>query len=700
MSFTSLSHLPGRLSRLAVTAVSIGLSASSPAFAAERFSPPSPAPDPLQEVQSSWRRIGPEGGRICRLATVAAAPARLYAVAGSRTLYRSDDAGQTFAELGVVPGLAECAIAVGADSPDLLYAVGRLPDAPPEVLSQLLVSDDGGQSWSRRSDLPWEAGTYSTTLHSLATAGGEVLLIKGRNVLLRSVDQGRTFVPASGLAGNLPLVAVELDPFRAATVYLVRGSGGVLVSRDAGGRFTPSNQGFARPLGEVVALSAAPERRGRLYALVQEASPRLYVSSDGGARWTAAGGGPIAATRGASLLAVGPDTVYVTALREGRRLWRSTDGGSSLVALRAMPPDITLARLPAVAGSAIAVFGGQGLFRSDDAGRSWRPNVRGIRAGHVAGLAVEPSDPRSLVGIFEPQGLLRSTDGGVTWTSLAANLARDLGVGEDPFPPVASVPGRPRRLLLATNRRTPAGQLPHAGLASSIDRGNRWQQALELGCQRVGTLAVDPTNYLHVIVGTQAASAHCPTAACFVYASDDGGGSWSCLDDHFPDGVIGAGLRFASNGDLWASTHESLLRSHDGGLTWEKRGTARVTVSGIDATDPERLYATLVDDGGSFRISLYRSDDAGLSWGEIGDGALVSNGPNLVAADPQVPGRIAVSTPGGIFLSVDAGGSLAPLPDLVAAGGGWVGQLEIAGDTLLVGTSSGLFAHALATPAP
>lgn len=62
---------------------------------------------------------------------------------------------------------------------------------------------------------------------------------------------------------------------------------------------------------------------------------------------------------------------------------------------------------------------GQGLWRSNDAGKSWKPVGAGIRSVEVAAVAVSSVEQVGIYGVVwagtEPSALFRSEDGGDTW---------------------------------------------------------------------------------------------------------------------------------------------------------------------------------------------------------------------------------------------------------------------------------------------
>ena len=59
-----------------------------------------------------------------------------------------------------------------------------------------------------------------------------------------------------------------------------------------------------------------------------------------------------------------------------------------------------------------------GLFRSDDAGQTWRPADRGLPTGGIAALALDPRQPQRLYAATAAGALYLSEDGATTWRSL------------------------------------------------------------------------------------------------------------------------------------------------------------------------------------------------------------------------------------------------------------------------------------------
>ncbi|WP_067800697.1 WD40/YVTN/BNR-like repeat-containing protein [Actinomadura formosensis] len=148
--------------------------------------------------------------------------------------------------------------------------------------------------------------------------------------------------------------------------------------------------------------------------------------------------------------AADPDTVYAGV--EDAALFRSVDGGASwreLPGLRehgsgpSWQPGAggmclhTIVRDPADAARMFAAISAAGVFRTDDAGETWRAINRGLRSagipdpdaevGHcVHRLAMHPARPEVLY-MQKHWDVMRSDDAGETWHEISGDLPSDFG---------------------------------------------------------------------------------------------------------------------------------------------------------------------------------------------------------------------------------------------------------------------------------
>jgi len=145
-----------------------------------------------------------------------------------------------------------------------------------------------------------------------------------------------------------------------------------------------------------------------------------------------------------------PDMVYAGV--EDAAMFRSVDGGRSwqeLGALRYHPTGPswapgaggmglhTILLDPQHPGRMFAAISAAGVFRSDDAGKSWRPVNRGLRSQHIPDptaevghcvhrIAMHPSRPDVLF-MQKHWDVMRSDDGGESWREVSGNLPTDFG---------------------------------------------------------------------------------------------------------------------------------------------------------------------------------------------------------------------------------------------------------------------------------
>ena len=259
-----------------------------------------------------------------------------------------------------------------------------------------------------------------------------------------------------------------------------------------------------------------------------------------------------------------------------------------------------------------------GLWRSNDAGRTWTSigeelPVRHVTAVAVAGNAGGGSEPAVYVGT-EPSHLFRSVDGGHSWTELSALTALP-SRREWSFPPrphthhvrwVETDPAVPGRIFVAIEAgalvrtlddgatwqdRVPGGPFDTHTLAThpgapgrlysaagdgyfgSTDGGETWRRDVHgLAHRYLVGVGVDPGDPGSVVVSASSGpwTAYTPKRAeAFVYRRGDRGG-WEAVS-----GVAsGAGTtvtHFAparTPGMLFGANNRGVFRTDDGGARW------------------------------------------------------------------------------------------------------------------------------------
>jgi len=247
------------------------------------------------------------------------------------------------------------------------------------------------------------------------------------------------------------VVAVAGVPGDSTTFYFGAVNGGIWKTSDAGTVWTPIFDD--QPVGSIGAIAVAPSDPKTIYAGTGESDIRsdlssgtgVYKTVDGGSTWTHIG---LEDTRQISRIVIdpqNPNVVYVGALghayrpNEQRGVYKSVDGGMHWARVLDQGSEIGVSDLAICFGNPQILFAGTwnthrppwstyapidgpggGLYRSQDAGKTWsRLNRNGLPAGDWGriGVAVAPDGKRVFALIqAEKAGLYRSDDGGDTWT--------------------------------------------------------------------------------------------------------------------------------------------------------------------------------------------------------------------------------------------------------------------------------------------
>jgi photosystem II stability/assembly factor-like uncharacterized protein len=236
---------------------------------------------------------------------------------------------------------------------------------------------------------------------------------------------------------------------------------------------------------------------------------------------------------------------------------------------------------------------GGGLYRSDDAGKSWRRLGEGILSDKIRTLALDPSNPKVVYVGTEPAALWKSEDEGKTWKELTGvrKLADErkwtypVPVIQPHLRSIAVDPKNSKKLCLA-------GQV--GGVLLSDDGGDSWRDVRYPIDMDVHSVTFDPAD---------------PKV---IYAATGGG-------ENFPDPTPPPKGR-------------PLYRSGDGGASWESitdslKRTYSVPVR-VHPKDSKTLYIGVAEEPPPFWLkratkangALMRSSDRGASWQQLSSG--------------------------------------------------------------------------------
>ncbi|HET8742262.1 MAG TPA: hypothetical protein VFM41_06525 [Gaiella sp.] len=349
---------------------------------------------------------------------------------------------------------------------------------------------------------------------------------------------------------------------------------------------------------------------------------------------------------------------------------------------------------PADGNVLIAAAAGGGVWRTNNAGASWRPCMDLQPTLTMGAVAIAPSNPSIMYaasgedgGGYNPAwsgvGIYRSSDGGVTWTLMTP-------VSSTRFSAVVVHPTRPDVIYVAGNR----------GLHKSVNGGVTWRSNPGLSSLFDGQITDVVVRYEPIVVKGMALEAAAfdevappdvPTLFgppffnpewVYIGVHNDGvyrstnageqswwGPAFTRLDgpEQLPSGAdagwakLAIGRRGAhGQGFVVAklgSDGSRIFTTADGGTIWQEKAANVATVSydewcsviAVDPTDEDVMYAGAAG-------TLMRTTNGGAN---AGDWVAINTGihPDQqdLAFDPRDSRRIYLGNDGGVFRSGDRG---------------------------------------------
>lgn len=350
----------------------------------------------------------------------------------------------------------------------------------------------------------------------------------------KSVNGGTTYKPVFDKQAVQSIGALRIDPKNPKVIWVGTGESwtrnsvsvgdGIYKSTDGGETWT--NMGL-RESERIAKILIDPNSTNTVYACVpgklwSDSDERgLYKTTDGGKNWTKVLKGANASTgcSMASMDSKDSQTIYAGMWDFRRKGWtfrsggedeqafsgsglfKSTDGGKTWTALdeksaNGLPAKpwgrIAVAVAPSkpsvVYAFIEAVIPKNGLYRSDDGGKTWKALDRSQnmiwRPFYFANLIVDPRDDNKL---YKAGGsLIASNDGGRSFSNISGGAHGD-------FHDVWIDPGNTDHLITGDD----------GGLWYSYDGGNRWWKGDNLPVSQFYHVSVDNDRPYHVYGGLQ-----------------------------------------------------------------------------------------------------------------------------------------------------------------------------------------------------
>jgi photosystem II stability/assembly factor-like uncharacterized protein len=538
----------------------------------------------------SWKRITPTNDpELKGFHSVAIDPrdANVVYIGTHHLPWKTTDAGKTWKraaskERGMIDDSDIFAIHIDHSNPDTVLM---------SACSGIYRSRDASETWTKLQGIPYTSRrTHVIYQHPTRS---NVIFAGTTEGLWVSTDGGKPDTWRRMTAANVVINAIAVHPDRPDRIFLGVDDAGVLISVDGGESYESSNAGFInRQVRTVIADKA---ERGRVYAgvIFDRANGGVFISEDGGGAWRQ------------SMNGMGVRDVY--------SLYQSESNPATIYA-----------------GT------NNGLFRSDDRGRSWAQVKKGpLKKTPAKAVAKTKSrkpariERETLVDLqnqvfailpFTP--IISAPNGGEgdaqpsparlansnwmivsTWNGLFITEDEKLGWRELKFSKGAggNTAATTKVSAVVTNPKLPGVIFvgTNEGLFVSRDNGASFQQmALPEPARRIQTVVCDPRNPETIYVGATAG----------FFRSMDGGRSWESRGGGMPQGgnIVAIAISSANPDELYVSDESRgvLYHSKDRGTNWEKVDISKAPSPKLwslvsDPFDANRIYA------GSFSSGVY-----------------------------------------------------------------------------------------------
>ncbi|MCB0634438.1 MAG: T9SS type A sorting domain-containing protein, partial [Lewinella sp.] len=267
---------------------------------------------------------------------------------------------------------------------------------------------------------------------------------------------------------------------------------------------------------------------------------------------------------------------------------------------------------------------------------TWQPVGPYNTGGRITSLAVSPADDQTLYVGAASGGVFKTTDGGNNWTPVF-DQAASLSIGD-----LAVAPSSPQTIYVGTGEANAGGgslAYDGAGIYKSTDGGASWSA---MGLEKTGStgkITIHPQQS-NIVYAATMGSLFENNEDRGLYRSIDGGANWeNILNVSDSTGVIDIAIHPTQPDLLFAATWErirrpnrrqyggitsGIYRSDDGGDNWTKLSlplsnpyrTGRIGLT-ISPVDPQRIYASVVNDTNSLLAGIYQSDDLGETWNAL-----------------------------------------------------------------------------------
>lgn len=610
---------------------------------------------------SNWKNISDKyfGGTIGAVAVAPSDEDVIYVGEGENTMrgnvseglggmWRSDDGGRTWRNIGLKDGRHIIRILIHPKNPDIVWAAVMGHLFGPNETRGVYKTTDGGKTWKRvlyvnnqtgASDLVMEAGNpevfYAGMWRALRTPYGMESGGEGSS-LWKSTDGGETWTNLS------------------------------------------AKKGLPKGVWGIVGVAVAPSNPDKVYSLVENQNGGMYMSNDGGETWTLTSSDNNIRQRAWYYTKVFVDPKnenLVYAPNVG--FMRSRDGGKTFQSVRTPHGDHHDLWIDPENGNRMIVADDGGAQISFDGGDNWSTYMN-QPTSQIYRVSTDNSFPYRILGAQQDNSTIRiksRTSGmAITENDWQPTAGSESGyVVADPLNPDIVYGGN------------------YGGYISRLDHKTGENRAVSPWPDNPMGAGADVLKYRFQWNFPIFFSPHNPnrlyTAGNVLFMTENEGQTWTQIS---PDLTTNDKSKQVASGGpitkdntsveyyctiftalesplekdlLWTGSDDGLINvSRDGGKNWEnvtpKDAPKWIMWNSLDA-DPFKkgtVYAVGTKyKSDDFTPYIYKTEDYGKTWKLITNGIAKTDFTRVVRADHKRPGLLYCGTEYGMYISFDDG---------------------------------------------
>ena len=663
--------------------------------------PISPIYDTTALAALRWREIGPfRGGRSVAVAGSAKRPYEYYFGTTGGGVFKTIDGGITWAPVtDKFFGGTIGAIGISESNPDIVYAGGGEYPIRGNVShgDGVWRTADAGKTWAflgladtRQISRVRVHPTNPDIVY--VGAQGHVFGPSAERGVFKTTDGGKSWRKILYRNDSTGITDLVMDPRDPETLYaafwqawrtpwqLVSGGAGsgIFKSTDGGEHWTEITRNPGLPQGVIgnIGLAVSPANPSHVWAIVEADSGGVFRSMDGGATWTRTNSDRRLRQRAwyyTRIFADPRDENSVYVLNTG--MYRSTDNGKTFGSIKVphgdnhdlwiAPSDPQRMIESNDGGANVSFNGGQSWSEQDQAtAQFYHVGTTNHFPYRVCGAQ---QDNSTLCGPSRKSGGIGIGD----WY--------DVGGGESGY--IAVRPDSPDVVFAGSY----GGLLTHKNINTGFERDvNPWPNNpmghdaadAKFRFQWTFPIVISPHNPNRMYVGSSV-----------IFQSDDEGQTYKAISPdltrHDPRTLGSSGGPITKDqtsveyyatvftiaespraaGVIWAGSDDGLAHiTRDGGKTWKNVTPAGLPewarISMIEASNfaPGTAYLAAnryqLDD---MKPYLYRTHDYGATWTPITSGIPATEFTRVVREDPERPGLLYAGTERGVWVSFDDG---------------------------------------------